>query len=124
MTQFKLACLVTAILITTGCQSVPTIDREREKALTGDLVVSLGVRRLFDDPEVEQLVAGNGNDIKCVVERRVGTHMVMRVCRTRDEWEYLAEQTAETYKKNRMVGVCGSTAPLNRGDCGEGRGGF
>ena len=124
MTQFKLSCLLAVILITAGCQSVPTIDRERQKALEGDLVVSLGVHRIFDDPEVEQLVAGEGNEVKCVIERRVGTHMTKRVCRTRDEWQYLTEKTAETYKNNHMAGVCGNTAPISRGDCGEGRGGF
>ena len=124
MNKLKLTCLVVSTLIAAGCQTTPTVEQQREKSMQGELVVSLGVRRLFEDPEVEQLIAGVDNEIKCVRERRVGTHMVMRVCRTKGEWKYLADQTQETYKKNRMAGVCGSNAPIDRGDCGMGRGGL
>ena len=112
-------------IVLAGCQSTPKLEQEREKKMNGDLVVSLGVRRLFEDPEVDQLVAGVDNTVKCVRERRVGTHMVKRICRTKAEWDYLKRQTRETHQQNRMVGVCGGgSAPISRGDCGEGRGGL
>ena len=126
MNKSGLVWALVAACLLSGCQSTPTYEQEREKKLTGDLVVSAGVRRLFDDdPEVDQLVAGGDNDIKCIRERRVGTHMVKRICRTKGEWDYLKQQTKETHQQNRMAGVCGGgSGPISRGDCGEGRGGL
>lgn len=124
MSKQSLTCLVAATLITAGCQSTPTIEQEREKSLVGELVVSLGVRRLFEDPELVQLEAGVNNDVKCIRERHVGTHMVKRICRTKSEWDYLANQTRETHQQNRVAGVCGGGGPISRGDCGDGRGSF
>ena len=122
MIKLKLTFIIATLLLALGCQSVRTVEQQRERSLQGELVVSPGVRRLFDDPEVDQLIAGVGNEVKCIRERRVGTHMVMRICRTKDEWAYLAQQTRETYQQNRMFGVCGGRNPLPGGDCGEGRG--
>lgn len=100
-----------------ACTAVP-VDQNR-----GELVVSKKVAQYFEDDEVDQLVAGQGNDIKCVRHRRVGTHLITRVCRTRQEWDDLHRETQETHR-DRMMGPCGATSlGGGRSTCGEGRGG-
>ncbi|MEM9533690.1 MAG: hypothetical protein AAGA23_22400 [Pseudomonadota bacterium] len=105
--------IAAASLLLAGCQSVP-VDANQ----TGELVVSRGVAEYFEDEETDQVVAGQGNDIKCIRERRVGTHMVTRICRTKSEWAAMYRQTQDVHRR-RMTGACGSGAP---GICSEGRG--
>ena len=109
--------VVTLLMLVAGCKAVP-VDNSR-----GGLVVSRQVAEYFEDEEVDQLIAGQGNDIRCVRERRVGTHLVTRICRTKSEWADLHRQTQDAHRR-RLNGPCGATS-LGGGasTCGEGRGG-
>ena len=110
--RYWIAALVIGMLA--ACQTVPPNTAQ------GRLVASQGVIAYFDDPEVTQLIAGQGNDIKCERNRRVGTHLIVRVCRTRTEWEDLKRQTKENGQDTRLRIRC----IVTDGQCGEGRGGF
>lgn len=54
------------------------------------LAVSQGVQKIFDEnPELESIESGavaDGDVVVCRLQRRVGSHMGLRVCMTRNEW--------------------------------------
>ncbi len=84
-----------AVAALAGCQTAPPQPVDEQ------LVASQAVVDYFDDPEVEQVIAGQGNDVKCVRHRRVGTHLIVRVCRTKAEWAKVKEQERENAQKIR-----------------------
>ncbi len=99
-----------------ACQSVP-VDTNR-----GELVTSPGVQRYFEqNQDVQEIVVKNDSDIKCVRERRVGTHMVTRICRTKVEWAALEEQTRYQQERRSIGGACGDTRGGGLSRCSEGR---
>ncbi|MEM6576262.1 MAG: hypothetical protein AAF736_18440 [Pseudomonadota bacterium] len=100
----------------TACQTVP-VDTNK-----GELVASPGVQRYFAENEnIGEIVVNNDSDIRCERQRKTGTHMVVRVCRTKLEWKQLEEQTRYQAERRLIGGACGDTrrAGLNR--CSEGR---
>ncbi len=110
MRTLIMAALVSALAV--GCaHRDANVDR-------GEIVVSNGVKQYFaDNPEVDELAtSGDGGDqsIRCVRERRVGTHRVVRICRTRAEWRELAEDTQRIWREDVNFRI---PCP----DCAEGR---
>ncbi|MFK7954632.1 MAG: hypothetical protein AB8B96_00925 [Lysobacterales bacterium] len=82
-----------------ACQSVPL-----DSTLNGhELVASAGVMDYFADPSVSEVEARE--NIVCRRHRRVGTHMISKVCMTRDEWEFRARRTQEV-QEGRMSPGC------------------
>ncbi len=99
-----------------ACQSVP-VDTNH-----GELIASPGVKALFEQNEgINEIVVKDDSDLKCVRERRVGTHMVMRICRTKVEWQQLAEQTRYQHERRAIGGACGDTRGAGANRCSEGR---
>ena len=74
----------------------------------GELTASEGVKKLFEDPGVDQIAAGK--QIKCVRHRRVGTHMISKTCMTIKEWAEFKRATRENHQDNFSVGLCGPSA--------------
>ena len=109
-----------AIVGLAGCQSVP------ENVNRGELVASAGVRAMFEDPGIDAVEAGER--VRCERYRRVGTHLIQRVCMTMEEWElkerHTQEEVRDLYETSPCINVqvgraTGGSAP---GSCGEGRG--
>lgn len=98
-----------------ACQTIPA-DTNR-----GELITSPGVQRYFaENDNIDEIVVKDDSDIRCVRERRVGTHMVMRVCRTKVEWKQLEELSRYQAERRSIGGPCGDTRAVgNR--CSEGR---
>ncbi|MEM9531116.1 MAG: hypothetical protein AAGA23_09355 [Pseudomonadota bacterium] len=98
-----------------ACQTVPVDNTQ------GELIASEGVRQYFAENEnVGEIVVNNDSDIRCVRNRRVGTHMVVRVCRTKAEWDELRRGTEQQQRRRLYAGGCGDTSTTgNR--CSEGR---
>ena len=107
------AAAAIAVLLAAGCA------HRNENVNRGELVVSERVKRYFaENPEVDTLETngGSGGDqsIRCERQRRVGTHRVVRVCRTRAEWRQLREDTERLWREDHMLRI---PCP----DCSEGR---
>ncbi len=109
-----LATLLVAGL--TACQTVP-VDTNK-----GELVASPGVQRYFAQNEnIGEIVVNNDSDIRCERHRRTGTHMIVRVCRTKLEWKQLEEQTRYQQERRLIGGACGDTRGAGQNRCSEGR---
>ena len=102
----KMTCvLALALLMSTGLASAADQNNR------GELTASEGVKERFEDPDLEQLIAGM--QIKCVRHRRVGTHMIKKTCMTVDEWTIRKRETRENQQDNYSIGGCvPSSAPV------------
>jgi len=74
--------LLIAVALATlcACKAVPMDPN------AGELIASEGVRKIFAEEDWDAIEA-DGERIRCERHRRVGTHMVQRVCMTVAEWE-------------------------------------
>ncbi len=86
-----------------GCRSVPL----NSNLQADQLLASPGVLAYFTDPDVD-VVEASGN-ITCRRHRRVGTHLISKVCRTNDEWADLERKTRETHMDHRTAPICVAT---------------
>ncbi|MFK7955512.1 MAG: hypothetical protein AB8B96_05405 [Lysobacterales bacterium] len=112
----RLSLLTSMALALSACQSVP-VDTNR-----GALVTTPGVQRVFEqNQDVQEIVVKDDSDIRCIRERRVGTHMVTRICRTKVEWAALEEQTRYQHERRSIGGACGDTRGGGLSRCSEGR---
>lgn len=84
----KLVVALCAAVVLAGCKAVP-VDLNH-----GELVASEGVRKIFEEENVDAVEAGER--VRCERRRRTGTHMVQRLCMTIDEWD-------EHYRRIREV---------------------
>ena len=67
------------------------------------LIVSDGVREIFDDPEVMEVAATDR--VRCRQTYRVGSHLPIRTCMTVTEWKEKARKSREEAAKN-LAGPC------------------
>lgn len=118
MREILVLCLAAVLL--GGCSSVP----KQESVNRGELQVSQAVAAYFEDPTVGEIVVGEDSDIRCIRQRRTGTHMVVRICRTKEEWKELQQRTQEVHQQRTSFGPCGDRSPAASNTCSEGRGGF
>ncbi|MEM7705673.1 MAG: hypothetical protein AAF358_08990 [Pseudomonadota bacterium] len=109
-----LTALLTASL--TACKTVP-VDTNK-----GELLTSPGVQRYFSENEnIGEIVVNDESDIRCERQRKTGTHMIVRVCRTKLEWKQLADQTRYQQERRLIGGACGDTRAAGLNRCSEGR---
>jgi hypothetical protein len=117
----KWIAIATLVLMLSACKSVP------ENLNSGELIASAGVRAFFDDPNVDAVEAGS--KISCKRERRVGTHMIFKVCMTKEEWKDRELATRDMHRRYRETNPCtanlsgafGNTTANGKATfCGEG----
>ncbi|MEM1091214.1 MAG: hypothetical protein AAF736_15355 [Pseudomonadota bacterium] len=104
MSQFSprplgVAMALALFVLLSGCKSVPL-----DSSLNGyDLVASPGVMAYFSDPSVTALEVGK--NVVCRRHRRVGTHLMTKVCMTQEEYQDRTRHTQETHH-DRMSPGC------------------
>lgn len=92
--MFRKALLAAAVAATVGCAS--TQDRPMN---SGELTyASQEVRKRVNESKDGILDVRQHSDIRCRRFKRVGTHMVTRVCYTKEEEEALTNATQDTVR--------------------------
>lgn len=90
--------LIAAALGLSACTSVPL----NSNIVAHEIVASAGVMDYFSDPEVSSVEASGA--ITCRRHKRVGTHLITKVCMTNDEWQDRARRTRAMHQDRMSVG--------------------
>ena len=86
----------------------------QEQRIRGDLTASKAVKEAFENPEVQQIIAGM--KIKCVRHRRVGTHLISKTCMSVDEWAKKTAETSDIFRNNYRIGMCAPSSSAIGGE--------
>lgn len=92
--------------------------RSDSPGATSNLVVSEGVKQIFEDnPEIASLENGataDGDVVLCRLQRRLGSHLGVRVCMTRNEWRQKELDSARIMREDMDLRR-GCVSPGGRG---------
>jgi hypothetical protein len=93
--------LGTFVLTLAACKAVP-VDHNR-----GELIASEGVKAIFEETEEgDEIRVTRGDNIRCERQRRVGTHLINKVCMTKDEWDLRERKTRDVTRRFREGRPC------------------
>jgi hypothetical protein len=95
---------LSVLMLLAGCQSIP-LDANIQ---ADELVASAGVMNYFADPNVD--LAEASRNITCKRHKLVGSHLISKVCRTREEWAELARNTRDMQQDHRAFQPCNASA--------------
>jgi hypothetical protein len=101
MFKFRKIVALPILLVAFQVQAVEQNNR-------GELTASEGVKKIFEDPNVDEVAAGR--KIRCVRHRRVGTHMITKTCMTVKEWGELQRANRDNHQNNFSNGLCGASS--------------